>query len=193
MTATAKKDDDQRMFDNGRAWAKEMAELLARLEAARDPAADCALIEVATLDSEDAAQFEKPWILQHENGDIEEYDTEDEAAAAQREWRKEWHLDPMTGEPESEDDVQREIDEGPLSIQVRDGWRSPGAPSDGAEEFEILLSTGGPALRIFGELSGGYAQSAELQAQDWFKPWTAVPDVDDDVVLRYAQCFYLGE
>lgn len=95
---------------------------------------------------------------------------------------------------ESEDDVRREIEEGPLSVQVRDGWHSPGAPSQGAEEYEILLSTGGPALRIYGKL-GQYNEpdSADLEAQDWFIPWTRVPDVDEDVLLKYVRCFYFGE
>lgn len=99
------------------------------------------------------------------------------------------------GEIEGDEDaVRREIEEGPLSVQVRDGWRSPGAPSDGAEEYEILLSTGGPALRIHGTM-GQYneAASATLEAQDWFKPWTPVPDIDDEVLLAYVQNFYFGE
>lgn len=94
-----------------------------------------------------------------------------------------------------EDDVRREIDEGPLSISVRDGWRSPGALNeDGPEEYEILLSTGGPALRIYGKIGDhNEPETAELQAQDWFTPWTRVPDVDEDVLLDYARNFYFGD
>ena len=38
--------------------------------------------------------------------------------------------------------VRERLEEMPLSVRVRDGWRNPGEESDGAEEFEILLSTG---------------------------------------------------
>jgi hypothetical protein len=51
------------------------------------------------------------------------------------------------------DDARREIEESVLSVAVRDAWRSPGQPTeDGPDEYEILLSTGGPALRIWGKL-----------------------------------------
>lgn len=188
-----KKDDTEHMFANGRAWFAEIKELVAKLEAAQDPAEDIALIDRDSLDDKHKAIFDKPWLLQEADGSLEEFDTEEEAAAAQRAWREEHHLDPMTGEAEQEDDIRRRIEEGPLSVQVRDGWRSPGAPSDGAEEYEILLSTGGPALRIYGEISGGSPSTAELQAQDWFKPWTPVPDIDDDILLKYAQNFYFED
>lgn len=95
---------------------------------------------------------------------------------------------------QDEDEVRREIEEGPLSVQVRDGWRSPGERSDEApEEYEILLSTGGPALRIYGKM-GQYhePETAELQAQDWFTPWVCVPDCDEEILLAYARCFYFG-
>lgn len=194
MPKTAKKEDDsKRMFDNGRAWFDSIRELVDRMKAAQDPAADIALIDRDSLDEEHHANFTLNWFLQDADGNIEEFDTEEQAAAAQRAWRAEHHLDPATGEAESEDDIRREIEEGPLSVQVRDGWRSPGAPSDGAEEYEILLSTGGPALRIFGEINNGSPTSAELQAQDWFKPWTAVPDIDQDVLIEYASNFYFED
>lgn len=93
------------------------------------------------------------------------------------------------------DEAAQEIQDGPLSVLVRDGWRQPGqADQDGPEEYEILLSTGGPALRIYGKL-GEYTApaTAELQAQDWGTPWTRVPDCEEDVLLAYAQQFYFGE
>lgn len=95
--------------------------------------------------------------------------------------------DDFTGE--QRDEIMQE----PLSVMVRDGWRQPGAASDGAEEYEILLSTGGPALRIYGRLDQyDEPADAELQAQDWGTPWTRVPDCDPEVLLTYARCFYFG-
>jgi hypothetical protein len=89
------------------------------------------------------------------------------------------------------------IEEDPLSIQVRGDWHAPGDP-EGAKpvEYEILLSTGGPATRIIGELdSFGQPTTAILEAQDWFQPWTRTMgiDRDDETLLAYARCFYFGE
>ena len=100
---------------------------------------------------------------------------------------EEWH---------DEDGAQRAIDEDPLSIQVRDGWKDPGAESDGPEDYEILLTTGGPAARIVGRL-GSCSQPyiATFEYQDWFKPWTEVyvNSADRAVLLEYAQRFYYGD
>lgn len=92
-----------------------------------------------------------------------------------------------------------EINEGPLSIRVRDGWRNAGVErdADSPEEYEILLSTGGPALRIYGEL-GGYStpdDDPRLQWQDWGVPWTDYP-LDSEQrghVATYARQFYFGD
>ena len=79
----------------------------------------------------------------------------------------------------------------PLSVLVRDGWRAPGQlPDDGSEEYEILLGTGGPACRIYGTLDKyGEPDTAEMQWQDWFKPWQRVPlnEADAELVLRFAR------
>jgi hypothetical protein len=85
------------------------------------------------------------------------------------------------------------IHESALSVLVRDGWREPGAMADdGAEEYEILLSTGGPALRIWGRLSQyDEPETAELQMQDWGTPWTRYP-APEATLLKFAQCFSFG-
>jgi hypothetical protein len=97
------------------------------------------------------------------------------------------------------EEIEQEIHEGPLSLQVRGGWYQPGDESKGggAEEFELLLSTGGPALRLIGELDE-YGQpfgKVRLQWQDWFTPWTEhETTTDENVALyTYANCFYFGE
>lgn len=98
---------------------------------------------------------------------------------------------------EAEDEARETIQESPLSVLVRGGWHSPG-DCDGRdpEEYEILLSTGGPALRIIGEL-GSFAQpdSARLQWQDWGTPWTDADTThaDDSTLLAFARQFYFGE
>lgn len=94
-----------------------------------------------------------------------------------------------------EDAIQR-IQEAPLSVQIRSGWYTPGEQPE-PEEFEILLTTGGPALRIRGELDE-YKQPcrAWLEYQDWGTPWTefhgeGAPSQDD--LLTFAQQFFYGE
>ena len=94
------------------------------------------------------------------------------------------------------DDVQQRIQEMPLSVQVRGGWYQPGADRSEveAEEFEILLSTGGPALRIFGNV--WEIGNCELQWQDWGTPWTThhdTTDAEDEALVAFVGMFYLGE
>jgi hypothetical protein len=95
------------------------------------------------------------------------------------------------------DDALDAITEGPLSVQVRSPWYTPGEKESPPAEFEILLSTGGPALRIFGDLdhNGQPEPSLALQKQDWFQPWTDVrlsPEERDDL-NTYACYFWFGE
>lgn len=97
----------------------------------------------------------------------------------------------------SEDAVTERIRESPLSIQVRGGWYIPGEKEGAAEEFEILLSTGGPALRIIGELDE-YAQPSRpcLQYQDWGTPWTEyiIPaESQRDALQTFCEEFYFGD
>jgi hypothetical protein len=91
--------------------------------------------------------------------------------------------------------INDEIQGQPLSVQVRDGWRTPGAKGEPLE-YEVLLSTGGPALRIYGEL-GEYDEphTARLQWQDWFTPWTdlEMTNEEQEAVMAYAGCFYYAD
>ena len=93
------------------------------------------------------------------------------------------------GQPASE-----RIQGDPLSIAVRSGWQPPGSSFE-AEEYQILLCTGGPAVRIIGEL-GPYdvPENAEIEYQDWFTSWTplGIYGDDEDAVLTYARQFYFG-
>lgn len=100
------------------------------------------------------------------------------------------------GEPE--EDAQQRFRECALSVQVRDGWRDPGGEIVGnpAEEYEVLLSTGGPALRIYGSIGRyGEPEDAMLQWEDWGTLWTdfCPDDFDCDVLLTFARQFYFGD
>lgn len=81
-----------------------------------------------------------------------------------------------------------------LSVEVRSDWVQPGDKMTPAQ-FNILLCTGGPAVRIMGDLDEyGQPRCAWLECQDWFTPWVRVNDgINQDVLLAYASCFYFGE
>src|ERR1700689_4184362 len=76
--------------------------------------------------------------------------------------------------PNSRESYEIELDSLPLCIETRSAWSIPSGRSrnDNAEgEYKITLTTGGPALRIIGELSE-WAEpiTARLEWQDWGTP-----------------------
>jgi hypothetical protein len=87
--------------------------------------------------------------------------------------------------------IEEAMQEAPLSVTVRSGWASPEEME--AEEFQILLSTGGPALAIFGDLDR-YIEPARprLMHQDWGTPWTEFFNVDDEALQWFASFFWFG-
>lgn len=103
-------------------------------------------------------------------------------------------LEQAAGDCENQEDAQQRIYDDPLSVQVRSGWYSPGQTPE-AEEFEILLCTGGPAVRIVGELDQyNQPNRAYMQYQDWGTPWTDYFEEGvADTCLEYAQQFYFGD
>ena len=101
-------------------------------------------------------------------------------------------LEAAAGECESDEDARTRIEEDALSVEVRSGWTTPGETME-AEDFAILLSTGGPAVRIRGELDRGDPSRAWLEVQDWGRPWTQYFPADQDTLLTYARCFSFGE
>lgn len=116
---------------------------------------------------------------------------------------------------EAFENAERAIHEDPLEIKMRGDWQTPGdRPLSGDGEFFILLSTGRPETRIFGELYRGSIDSAVFQGQDWFEPWRDVdlyeyeqmPNEDkpealhdlsaediQDHLEEYANHFYWGD
>jgi len=100
------------------------------------------------------------------------------------------------GYPVDSDGMREIIDQDPLEVSVKTGYHFPGAEGVKATEYMILLSTGGPASRIIGDLSEyGEPENARLQVQDWFTPWTDVNTTteQDNKLLEYACFFYFGE
>lgn len=83
----------------------------------------------------------------------------------------------------------------PLSVTVRSGWYVPGFPEGDPEEFCILMSTGGPAVRIYGDMDR-YIRPyrPQLQYQDWFTPWETLhtSQEEDEALEWFCGCFYFG-
>ena len=92
-------------------------------------------------------------------------------------------------------DPSEAIQAGPLEVAIRTDWHSLDVDST-ETEYKILLCTGGPVVRIIGEL-GEYndPQTARIEYQDWGTPWTELyTDSDEDAaMLTYARQFYFGE
>ena len=97
--------------------------------------------------------------------------------------------------------AEQRISESILSVEVRGGWQAPCVEGMGPEEYRILLTFGGPALQLCGEL-GEHCEpiTAELQYQDWFQPWTAAfPELEVEwesykaTLLAFASQFWYGE
>ena len=103
-----------------------------------------------------------------------------------------------SGDYENADSMREQIQDSVLSVRIRDEWRSPGDDEHEPAEYEILLSTGGPALRIYGQLEAHCqpGEFPELQWQDWGTPWTRYcdsTDEEDEAIRRFVSCFYFGD
>lgn len=107
-------------------------------------------------------------------------------------------LEPSQDEIEA---AQERIQEDALSVEVRSGWYVAGRGGEDIKptEYCILLCTGGPAVRITGELSEhGEPETARLEMQDWFLPWSEYRPTGQNIVesekilLAYARQFYFG-
>ena len=88
--------------------------------------------------------------------------------------------------------VEEEIMADPLEICVRSLWTPLSYPME-ADEFRILLCTGGPAVQIVGDLDvhGGIFGQPHIEYQDWFTPWCPLTITEDQQkdLLAYCQMF----
>jgi len=104
------------------------------------------------------------------------------------------HAAQDAGDKAEENEVRKKIEYLPLEVLVRSGWYRPGEDA-GPEEYQIVLGTGGPAVRITGALySWGEPATAVLEYADWDTPWTAYPvDVEEELaLLEFARQSYWG-
>jgi hypothetical protein len=89
--------------------------------------------------------------------------------------------------------IEEQMRESALSVDVRSYWQSPGQHLE-PFEFQVLLSTGGPALRLTGELDE-HCEPVRvfMQHQDWDTPWTQCFDVDHEALMWFVGLFWFGE
>ena len=82
-----------------------------------------------------------------------------------------------------------------LSVEFRSGWTSN--PNDiELEEFKILLTWGGPALRVIGDLNQyKEPENIKMQYQDWGTFWTdfEITENQQEALDWFCNCFYFGD
>jgi len=105
-------------------------------------------------------------------------------------------LNPTTCEEEEEiEQIKESILNSALSVEFRSGWTSN--PNDiELEEFKILLTWGGPALRVIGELNQyKEPENIKMQFQDWGTCWTdfEITENQQEALNWFCNCFYFGE
>ena len=95
------------------------------------------------------------------------------------------------GECESEEEARERIQEDALSLEVRSGWSSSKEEFE-AEEFRIVLCTGGPHVEILGELDEhNEPDRVRIIYKDWGTSGELF-DFDHDAVLTYCRQFCFG-
>lgn len=98
-----------------------------------------------------------------------------------------------------EDQARERVEESHYGVSVRGQWATPGDTETLADpiEYDITLSGGGPATRIYGELGEhNYPETADMQYQDWFTPWETLyieSDEERELLLEYARQMYFGD
>lgn len=94
---------------------------------------------------------------------------------------------------ETYETIREEIQDSPLSLQVRSDWSDLDSELEPAE-LCILLSTGGPALRIVGTLGRfNCPEDCRLEYQDWGTPWIEYRAIGSAVLNSWAAQFYWGD
>lgn len=98
-------------------------------------------------------------------------------------------LEIEAGECADSDKARENVQNDPLSVEVRSGWDIVGGDLSAAE-FRIVLCTGGPHVEIRGELDNGTPCRAWMMYQDWGTPLTQYFDGEGSTLLAYCQEFY---
>lgn len=98
-------------------------------------------------------------------------------------------------EEEEIEEIKESILNSALTVEFRSGW-STNFDELEIEEFKILLSWGGPALRVIGELDQyKQCENVKLQFQDWGTYWTnyELTEKEEESLNWFCNCFYFGD
>lgn len=109
-----------------------------------------------------------------------------EAEESLTNWFKAWQEDLKGKTPEEQETL---ITESPLEVAT-------GKEFSGQLTYMILLGTGGPAMRITGDLDEhGYPETAQYEWQNWGTAWTKANATEEEeaFLLDFASHFYFGE
>jgi len=100
-------------------------------------------------------------------------------------------LEASAGDCKDRDEAEQHIHEDALSVEIRSSWTSLGEKLE-ADEFRIVLCTGGPHVYLVGELNQGEPDRVRVRYEDWGESGELF-EFDHDTVLKYCQQFYFGE
>jgi len=137
----------------------------------------------------DANDARNNWALAFPDENDRLAEIEEERAALIKELDE---IETEIGPCESREEAEQRIQEDALEVQVRSGWHEPGDSEAEPEELYILLCTGGPAVRIRGELNSGEPDRAWIEYQDWLEPWKRFFGTEQAVLLAYCREFFFG-
>ena len=95
---------------------------------------------------------------------------------------------------DAQDQLRESVLNSALSVEFRSGWDSSLDDELVPEEFKILLTWGGPALRVIGELDNYGPVNPKLQYQDWGTFWTnlEITENQQNALNWFCNCFYFG-
>ena len=96
---------------------------------------------------------------------------------------------------EKQEKIKESILNSALSVEFRSGWTSNPNELE-IEEFKILLTWGGPALRVIGDLNQyKEPENVKMQFQDWGTFWTdfEITENQQEALNWFCNCFYFGE
>ena len=94
------------------------------------------------------------------------------------------------------DDIQERAMESVLSVDMRSGWTACGNAME-AEEFRIVLCTGGPEVVILGQINQhDEPTDPVINHRDWgttYQGYYSDADDADDALEWFCRQFYFGE
>jgi hypothetical protein len=121
------------------------------------------------------------------------------ARSALRDWEQEngeelAELESAAGDCKDQDDAKQLILEDVLCVEYRSGWTSDKSEFS-ADEFRILLCTGGPHVEIMGEIDhNGEPSRCWIVYSGWGTNGTLYAfEFDQATILRYCGFFIVGE